>query len=360
MTLLDLTDERKSARETCVALHSARNPKADASRYEPSYSEIEAAVQYRKHMPTLLRTGRADMIEMQKASLSAFSFGSNDWLMPAELSSRIIDCLSDPTDLAGLVGRVNMSSAELRFPINSTNWAGGPQWSCENNCFQSNPTAETNFGTLAVRSDPLRFVVCLTRSLLEDSSLDIEGWIVRNAERAFRDAISAAILVGDSIGKPLGFIQAAAGIPICETSPSTPVGQISWQDLLMLRFELPPQFMRNASFLMNQRMLALLASTTDANSKPIMISSPIMDQPLPQWTLFGAPIHVVTQMPDTAPGAVAVAYGDWEQTYVLATRKSVTVYPDLISTPFCPRYYFEARIGAGTLCPNGARLLRVK
>ena len=73
------------------------------------------------------------------------------------------------------------------------------------------------------------------RELLEDSErvavevlpilgVNIESWLLDKARRACGAQISHAILVGDGFGKPLGILNPKAGIPICETSDSTPLG----------------------------------------------------------------------------------------------------------------------------------------
>jgi hypothetical protein len=82
----------------------------------------------------------------------------------------------------------------------------------------------------------------LDRVPLEDASTNIEAWMLSKVQRAFAITIGNAILVGSGQGMPMGILNPAAGIPICETAPSTPVGQISWQDLIMLKFEVPLQY----------------------------------------------------------------------------------------------------------------------
>jgi hypothetical protein len=42
-----------------------------------------------------------------------------------------------------------------------------------------------------------------------------------------RATLNAALVMGDGIGKPLGILHPSAGIQICETSASTPPGQVS-------------------------------------------------------------------------------------------------------------------------------------
>jgi HK97 family phage major capsid protein len=111
---------------------------------------------------------------------------------------------------------------------------------------------------MEIKPETVRFVVCATSDLLEDASFDVEAWLYRKISEGMRATINAAVLLGDGIGKPLGLLNPNAGIPICDVSPVTAPGQFSWQDLLMLKYEIPMQWMDGCSYLMNQRTFALL------------------------------------------------------------------------------------------------------
>jgi HK97 family phage major capsid protein len=65
-------------------------------------------------------------------------------------------------------------------------------------------------------------------------------------------------------------------------------------------------------------------------------------------------------MPPVAPGTTSVLFGNLQQTYMIVTRKSVTMLRDLYSSGFCHLFRFEARVGGGVICANASRLLRIK
>src|SRR5215469_2569695 len=77
-------------------------------------------------------------------------------------------------------------------------------------------------------------------------------WLMDKARRAFAFQINDAILVGDGFGKPMGILNPQAGIPIAETGSGTPAGQFSWQDLVMLRWQVPMSLQGDGAYLMNQ------------------------------------------------------------------------------------------------------------
>jgi HK97 family phage major capsid protein len=96
---------------------------------------------------------------------------------------------------------------------------------------------------------------------------------------------------------------------------------------------------------------------SDAAGRPIMV--PSLQNPL-VFNLLGSPLRIATQMPDVAPGATPIAYGNWKSAYMVANRKAITMQHDPYSAGFCHLYKFEARVGGAIICPNAARLLRIK
>jgi HK97 family phage major capsid protein len=179
---------------------------------------------------------------------------------------------------------------------------------------------------------------------LQDAAFSVENWILRKVSTGMRNAINETIIVGDGISKPLGLLNPRSGIPICETSPATEPGQFTWQDLTMLKFEVPVQWHQGASYIMNQRTFALLLSASDANHRPLWSQLP---GGLPGYMFAGSPIQIVGQMPDCMPGAVPVGYGNWRETYTIVTRSATTMRADPFSANWCTssasKRYSEAR-----------------
>jgi HK97 family phage major capsid protein len=70
-------------------------------------------------------------------------------------------------------------------------------------------------------------VQCATSELLADAAFNVEAWLIEKVSRGMRETINGNILLGDGIGKPMGFMSPQAGIPICDTSAATPPGQFT-------------------------------------------------------------------------------------------------------------------------------------
>jgi HK97 family phage major capsid protein len=88
-----------------------------------------------------------------------------------------------------------------------------------------------------------------------------------------------------------------------------------------------------------------------------MISDPTQPD---VYRLNGSPVTRTTQMPDIAPGATPILFGDLKKTYILITRKAVTMMQDPFTMAYCILFRFDARVGGGVVCPAASKLLRVR
>ena len=355
------SSERSNAIEFCILKHDIDVPKTDGttSIYVPSQTAIDTAITATRAIRSLFRHGNLGRLDpTEKKSLTSFSFGSNQFFLPPQMSDRVLSCLADPTDVAGLMGQETASGGSLKFLIDNQRMQDAA-WACEAACFANNPQPDLQdgLGELEIKAETIRMVICAGSDLLQDAAFNIEQWLMRKVATAFRNTINRAIMIGTGLGMPLGILNPQAGIPICDVSESTPPSQFTWQDLVMLKMEVPLEWQANGSFFMNQKTLALLLTMSDTSNRPLWGQLP---GGLPGFVLAGSPIVVNTWMPDVVPGATPIAFGDWQRTYTVVNRRATTMLTDPFSAGFCTLFKFEARVGGSTTCPNAARLLRIR
>jgi HK97 family phage major capsid protein len=355
----DDIDTKASAVGLLEAKHFARVTKRSGDHpftyTADQLTEAEVAV---KAIRSLMHcTNVSELPDDYRKALSSFNLGSTGFFLAPEMSSTILSCLEDVTDITGLMTNLTISGPSIKFLVDNELWDVAA-WACESQCFANNPTQQIGqgLGEVEVKPESLRYIVCTTRELLEDSSANLESWMLQKVNRAYRTQISNAIITGDGIGKPLGILR--AGIPIVDTNtPPTPVGQFTWQDLVLLKYMVPSVFQgAGGAYLMNQTTFGLSLTMSDAMGRPIMMASPLNAA---QYIIAGSPVVIANQMPDVVVGSTPVAFGNWKQAYMMVNRKAVTMQQDPYSAGFCVLFKFEARIGGAPICPNAARLLRI-
>src|SRR5262249_932002 len=143
--------------------------------YVPSSSEIEDAMLATTALRSVFRTGNVDRVEFKK-QLSSFSFGSNEFVLPPQMSDRVLSCLVDPTDVAGLMGQASTSGGSLKFMIDNVRMVDAG-WACDASCFSNNPMPDLQdgLGTLEIKVEPIRYVLCADSTLLQDAALNVES-----------------------------------------------------------------------------------------------------------------------------------------------------------------------------------------
>ncbi|UGY16730.1 phage major capsid protein [Bradyrhizobium septentrionale] len=353
---------RKAAIGLLRLKHDLKIPKHDVQHpFVASEDQIAEATTHIEALKALMHSADVGRLpEAMRKALSSFSFGSNGFILPVELSDRILSCVVSPTDITSLFDNVTISGSSIKFLVDRGD-IDNAAWACQSACFANNPSGvdlASLLGELEIKPEPLRYIACATSDVLEDSGFSVENWLLGKVSRAFRNTVSEAVMIGSGVGMPIGILNPASGIPICDTAAPTPAGQFTWQDLVMLRFEVPMQFWDPAgAYLMNQRTAGMLFSMSDANGRPIIV--PSLQDPL-VFSLLGSPLRIASQMPDVAPGATPVAYGNWKSAYTVVNRKAVTMQHDPFSAGFCSLFKFEARLGGAVTCANAARLLRIK
>lgn len=352
--------ERKAAIGLLELKHQFHIQKKDAAHpFNPTDTDIESAVIASKAMRSLIHsTDIGQLPEDQRKALSAFNVGSSGFILAPEMSSRVLSCLENVSDITGLMSNLTISGPSIRFLVDNVRLEEAA-WACETSCFANNPQADLNkgLGELELKPETLRFIICATRDLLEDASVDIESWMLGKVNWAFRNTISTAVITGDGNGRPRGILDPRSGIITCDTSEATPVGEFTWQDLLMLKWQVPMQYHNGARYLMNQDTFGKTLTLSDSLGRPIMIATPTDNG---QFVINGSPVTVVTQMPGVAPGTTPVGFGNWAEAYMIVNRKAVTIQQDPYSASFCILFKFESRVGGGIICANAARLMRIQ
>jgi HK97 family phage major capsid protein len=349
---------REAARGLLEAKFLTTVTKADSNiRFNPTedeMSEAEVAVLAQKH---LFKCNFDRLPALEQKALSSFNMGASGFILQPELSSRVLSCLVLPTDVTGLMTTVQIASGSIKFLVDDA--VATAAWACETSCFANSPQSQLaeGLGELEIRAETLRHIVCASSDVLEDAALDLEAWVLRKVSNAMRVIISQAVMVGDGIGKPLGILNPAAGVPICDTGVNTPAGQFGWQDLILLKWQVPNQWLAGGRFLLNQSTFSLLLTMSDGLGRPLMLAMPTEPS---IYFINGSPVSIVSQMPDVAPGATPVMFANLAEAYLIVQRKSVTMLHDPYSSGFCHLFKFEARVGGSVICANAARLLRIK
>lgn len=175
------------------------------------------------------------------------------------------------------------------------------------------PESIDSFGLVPFSAKKLAGLAKLKKDFISDNAFDLEGYIVSYFARRFGRAEEDAFLNGNGITAPWGVLGDNNGAEIGVTTTGS---SIAFDEVNALFTSLKPEYRSNAAWVMNDETLLYLRSLKDDSGNYLWRGE--------SDKLNGRPIIVSNHMPSTAPGAKAIAFGDWSY-YWIAEDWSLTV-----------------------------------
>jgi HK97 family phage major capsid protein len=221
-------------------------------------------------------------------------------------------------------------------------------------------TTSTGLAPVTFASGEIYAQPAATQRLLDDSALNVDQWLVESVEREFNKQEGIAFLSGDGVNKPAGLLTYATGGTNAATHPGGAVqiisAAISVDTLTDFTYALDAPYRQNATWLMSSLTAAIIAKQKDADGNLIWRESLIVGQPS---TLLGRPVEIDEAMPSPTIGNLAIAFGDFQQGYVINDRIGTRVLRDPYTNKPYVNFYITKRVGGGVLDPFAIRLLKL-
>lgn len=153
----------------------------------------------------------------------------------------------------------------------------------------------------------------VARELLDDSGVDLIGYLAMSAGRAIGNKFGADLVTGTGTSQPTGFMTSATiGITGTTTGKS---GAAQYADLVDLEYSViaPYRQSRSCYWIAADKTIGGFRKIVDSNGRPIWEPSMVLGSP---DLLLGKPLVADPFMPAVATGAQSVAFGDFSQFFV--------------------------------------------
>lgn len=306
---------------------------------------------------------RGDEAALRSTELKAMSAGSDadgGYLVPDELDSEIGRRLSELSPIRSIATVRQVSGAVLKKPFAlggmATGWVGETDARPQTNTPQ---LTELQFPTMELYAMP-----AATASLIEDSAVDIEGWIASEVEAAFAEQEGAAFVTGDGVNKPRGFLDYPSvaddawswgNLGFVATGAAGTFGADPSDRLVELIYALKAGHRQNGRFVMNRKTQAQIRKFKDADGNYLWMPPAGAGQAA---TLMGFPVVEAEDMPDVAANALALAFGDFRRGYLVVDRTGVRILRDPYSAKPYVLFYTTKRVGGGVQNFEAIKLLK--
>lgn len=236
------------------------------------------------------------------------TIGTGQVPVPTSFQNRLVEALEE-LNIMRKLGTVITTETDKEIPFVQTK--GVADWTEENGDFHE---SEDTFGTITLSAYKLTRILKVSEEILEDNTIDLEGYLVRSFARALAYPEESAFINGDGDKKPEGvFVGAEVGVTTASATA------ITADEIIDLYYSLGRVYRNNAVFIMNDTTLKAIRKLKDSDGNYLWTKG-FNGEP---ETILGRPVYTSQFAPEIGAGNRIIAFGDMSY-YTIADRSKRT------------------------------------
>lgn len=298
-----------------------------------------ASDEYKKAMLTALRSNFRQVSNVLQEGVDA----DGGYLVPEEYDHRLIDVLTEENIMRGIATKIT-TSGEHKINIAATKPAAA--WIEEGEALSF---GDATFDQKILDAHKLHVAIKITEELLYDNAFGLENYIITEFGKALANAEEDAFLNGDGVGKPTGIFDKTKG----GESIGTLTAALKSDDVLDLIYKLKRPYRKNASFIMNDAILAQIRKLKDNNGQYLWQPSYQANEP---DKILGYNIRTSAFAPTDA-----ISFGDYKY-YNIGDRgsRSFKQLNELFAGNGMIGYVAKERVDGLLILPEAVKILGLK
>lgn len=294
-------------------------------------------------------------VEAEYKALSVANDTTGGYLAPAEYVREIIKSVTEISPVRSLVRVRTTAAKSIQLPKRTGQFAA--QWVSENGT--RSETDGLRYGMWEIPTHELYALIDISEQNLEDSAFNMEAEIRGEASEQFMLAEGTAVVVGNGVGKPQGFMDTSAGLGETNSGSAATIADADGQSngLMTLKHAIKTAYVRNATWVLNRTTLGSVRKLKDADKNYIWMPGIALGKPN---TIDGDPYVEVPDMPSEGAGAFPIAYGDFQRGYTMVDRIQMSMLRDPYTqaTSGNIRFLFRRRLGGQVVLAEAMRKLK--
>lgn len=298
--------ELKALKSDVATIKAKLNRPRAANNNQPEAVNDNAVE--RKAFTDYLRTGR---VEEKALAFGAPSTGGI--LAPEEVSKTILEKVAEFSPVRSLASSISMSGPLLQLPRLVDEVEVGEVKETDDL-----PESEPSFEQIDLKPYEMAVVVPVTRILLEDAQIDLEGYLSNHVARRFGQKEAAWFVNGNGTTQAEGVLTSAE-VSALETEA------IDADALIDLFYKIKTAYSQRGAWLMNRATMATVRKLKDTDGSYLWQPSIAADVPP---TLLGRPVYEAVDMPNAAADATPIIFGDFASGYTIADRVGFSTIRD--------------------------------
>lgn len=296
-----------------------------------------ASDEYKAGMLMALRTNFKQISNVLQEGVDA----DGGYLVPEEYDSRLIQTLEEENIMRKLSTRIT-TSGEHKINIAATKPAAA--WIEEGAALTF---GDATFGQILLDAHKLHVAIKVTEELLYDNAFGLENYIIDQFGKALANAEEDAFLNGTGVGQPLGFFADKGGGTVANT-----VTALTTDAAIGLVYALKRPYRKNASFIINDQLIAQLRTLKDNNGTYMWQPALTAGEP---DKFFGYDVYTSQYAPSNA-----IAFGDYKY-YNIGDRgtRSFKQLNELFAGNGMIGYVAKERVDGKLILPEAVQILKI-
>jgi len=300
--------------------------------------DTKAVDEYMGAWDSYCRKGLEGLDAMEKKALTVSNDSTGGYLAPAEYVRELIKDVTEISPIRQIARVRSTGQRSIQIPKRTGQFAA--QWVSE-----SGTRSETTGWQVGLEELPAHehyAMVDISEQDLEDSVFNLEAEMQSEFAEQFAKAEGNAFVVGDSVGKPHGFMD-HSGVSHVNSGDAD---EITADGLISLVHNVKSDYSRNGTFVFNRTSLAKIRKLKDTAGQYVFQAGMSLQGGVTN-TILGMPYVEATDMPSEGANTFPVAYGDFRRGYMIVDRVNLAVLRDPFTqaTTGNVRYIARKRVG---------------
>lgn len=327
--------------------------------------DAEGYVAYKQAFNGYLRArGNLDlMAEMHRKTMQAGIDIDGGYLLPPPAQAAILQKVREMSTMREICGSIAISTNAIEGVVDRGDAAAS--WVGEVGARAATDTpnlSRDRIETFEIYSNPQ-----VSQQLVEDASVDVEGWMIDRVSTAFAEAEDTAFVAGAGVASPRGvttYTTAATAdatrawgqLQHVVTGASGAFHTTKSDCLVDAVAALKTGYLTGARWLMARATLASVRKLKEATSDRYLWE-PSLQAGVPS-TLLGYPVSLDENMPAIAASSLSIAFGDFQRGYLIVDRIGASVLRDPYSNKPYIGFYVRKRVGGAVRDFDAIKLVR--
>ncbi len=303
-----------------------------------------------------------EMLQMKDMSVIADNQGG--YMVPTELSDRIVTRQFDTTPMRQLATVMNISSEAVEM-LRDTNEAEA-QWVSE--LGTRSDTDQGAIGRIRIPVHELYAQPKATQKLLDDSSINVESWLVDRVAGKFSRRENAAFVSGDGVGQPRGFLSYSTAATNDDTRTWGVLEHVTTgvdgafatsngaDALITMMNKLRAGYLPKANWLMPRSVVDAVRKFKEGGTGAY-IWQPSLMAGTPA-TILGYPVVLADDMPAISSGSLSAAFGNFAEGYTIVDRVGLQTLRDPYTAAPFVKFRCVKRVGGDVVNFEAIKVLK--